>query len=129
MRWLVPAATASSRKLRSWRPRRATSSTTRASNAWRASAMDTKCTIWYTSAMHITDEVDIAAPAEVVWRLTEDIEEWPATTPTVTRVERLDGGPVGVGSRARVEQPGLPAKVWTVTRFERGSRFEWETTI
>jgi uncharacterized membrane protein len=79
--------------------------------------------------MRITDEADIGAPAEVVWRLTEDIENWPATTPTVTRVERLDAGPLGAGSRARVEQPGLPAKVWTVTRFEHGSHFEWETAI
>jgi len=79
--------------------------------------------------MEIIDETVIAAPVEVVWRLTEDIENWPATTPTVTRVERLDTGPLRVGSTARIEQPGLPPKVWTVTRLDPGSHFEWETRI
>jgi uncharacterized membrane protein len=71
----------------------------------------------------------IAAPVELVWRLTEDIESWPAITPTVTGVERLDDGTLHVGSTARLEQPGLPPKVWTVTRIEPNTLFEWETRI
>jgi hypothetical protein len=79
--------------------------------------------------MRLEDETVIAAPVDVVWRLTEDIESWPGITPTVTRVERLDAGALQVGSAARLEQPGLPPKVWTVTRLEENSLFEWETRI
>jgi hypothetical protein len=79
--------------------------------------------------MKLENETVIAAPVEVVWRLTADIESWPAVTPTVTDVERLDNGTLRVGSTARLEQPGLPPKVWTVTRLEPNSLFEWETRI
>jgi hypothetical protein len=79
--------------------------------------------------MRLENETVIAAPVEVVWRLTEDIESWPAITPTVTGLERLDDGTLHVGSTARIEQPGLPPKVWTVTRLEQNSLFEWETRI
>jgi hypothetical protein len=47
----------------------------------------------------------------------------------VTSVERLDSGPLGVGSRARLKQPGQRAAVWTVTRFEPDTDFEWSTTF
>jgi uncharacterized membrane protein len=79
--------------------------------------------------MRLEDETVIAAPVELVWRLTEDIESWPAITPTVTGVERLDDGTLHVGSTARLEQPGLPPKVWTVTRIEPNTLFEWQTRI
>jgi uncharacterized membrane protein len=75
----------------------------------------------------LRDELEIDAPAETVWALTIDIESWPQTTPTITSVDRLDDGPVVVGSRARLKQPRQPAAVWTVTRLEPGSVFEWST--
>ena len=43
----------------------------------------------------------------------------------MTSVERLDDGPLAVGSRARVA-PGQRARVWTVTRLEPGRLFAWE---
>lgn len=70
----------------------------------------------------------IAAPVEAVWALTEDVERWPDITPTMTAVERLDDGPLAVGSRARISQPRQRARVWTVTRFEPGRVFAWTTT-
>ncbi len=76
--------------------------------------------------MSITDELFIDAPPERVWKLTLDLESWPETTPTMTSVERLDTGPLRVGSRARVKQPGQPSRVWTVTQLEPGSLFAWE---
>jgi uncharacterized membrane protein len=71
--------------------------------------------------------VDISAPLETVWGHLVDIERWPRMTDSVTRVERLDDGPFGKGSKARVHQPKLPAAVWTVTDFEPGRAFTWES--
>lgn len=79
--------------------------------------------------MIIEHELTIDAPAEVLWDLTIDVERWPEVTPTVTSVERLDDGPMRVGSRARVKQPGQRAAMWTVTVVEPGHRFEWETVV
>jgi uncharacterized membrane protein len=70
----------------------------------------------------------IDAPVDVVWRLTTEVTDWPSITPTVTRVLRLDGGPLRVGSQARIKQPRQLEAVWTVTRLEPGREFTWETT-
>lgn len=79
--------------------------------------------------MTIVHQLAIAAPIERVWDLTADIERWPSVTPTITGVERLDEGPLGVGSRARLVQPRQRPRVWTVTRFEPGSVFEWHAPV
>lgn len=75
--------------------------------------------------MTVEDRIEIDAPASRVWQLTIDIEGWPAFTPTINRVERLDSGELRVGSRARLDQPDQPARVWTVTELEPGRRFVW----
>lgn len=77
--------------------------------------------------MRWEDTVTIDAPAEVVWDLTLDVTSWPRITPTMTSVERLDAGPIHVGSSARVKQPRQTAAVWTVTRLEQGHEFTWQT--
>jgi hypothetical protein len=69
----------------------------------------------------------IEASVDDVWRLTLDVTNWPAITPTVTRVVRLDDGPLRVGSRARIKQPRQPEAVWVVTRIEEGREFTWQT--
>lgn len=79
--------------------------------------------------MRIGHTIDIAAPAERVWALTVDVESWPELSPTMTVVERLDDGPLRVGSSARVKQPGQRAKVWTVTAVEPGRRFAWRSRV
>lgn len=79
--------------------------------------------------MRLESTLDIRAPVEKVWALTEDIEAWPSMTPTITSVERLDHGPIDVGSRARIKQPRQRPAVWTVTRFDRPQLFEWATKI
>jgi uncharacterized membrane protein len=79
--------------------------------------------------MQLASELTIAAPVERVWDLTEDVESWPSITPTMTSVERLDDGPLRVGSRARVRQPRQRPTVWTVTVVEPGSQFVWETRV
>lgn len=75
--------------------------------------------------MTLEDSIDIAAPADVVWAVTEDVERWPEWTPTMRSVRRVDTGPLAVGSSARIKQPGMPETVWTVTELVRGERFAW----
>ncbi|MGZ5404553.1 MAG: SRPBCC family protein [Nocardioides sp.] len=58
--------------------------------------------------------VTIAATPERVWGLIIDVERWPERIPTVITVERLDAGPLDVGSRTRLQHPRLPTVVWTV---------------
>lgn len=79
--------------------------------------------------MDITHDLLITAPVRAVWQATIDIESWPGITPTVTSVERLDEGPLRVGSRARLAQPGQATKVWTVTALRPDELFEWESTV
>jgi uncharacterized membrane protein len=79
--------------------------------------------------MRIEHTTDIKAPVDRVWALTEDIESWPAVTPTMTSVTRLDHGDLQVASSARVKQPGQRERVWTVTELEPGRRFAWQTKV
>ncbi len=57
-----------------------------------------------------------------------DVERWPDRIPTVDAVERLDPGPLAVGSRTRLRQPRLPEGVWTVTELVDGSSYIWESS-
>jgi uncharacterized membrane protein len=77
----------------------------------------------------IASDLIIDATIEEVWALTVDVEGWPDTTPTMTRIERLDDGPLRVGSQARVVQPKQRPTVWTVTALEAPHTFEWATKV
>ena len=77
--------------------------------------------------MRYQETTHIDAPVDLIWRLTTDVEDWPAFMPTVQRLQRLDDGPLRVGSTVRLKQPGQTAAVWTVTRLDPMREFTWES--
>ncbi len=79
--------------------------------------------------MQLTHSIDIDAPPERLWALTLDVESWPDITPTMTKVELLDPGPLRLGSRARIRQPRQRPRVWTVTELREPERFVWTASF
>ena len=77
--------------------------------------------------MRIEHEIEIAASLATVWDLTMDVESWPQMSPTMDSVDRLETGPLSVGSQARIKQPGQGVKVWTVTQLDHEKTFAWST--
>ncbi len=77
--------------------------------------------------MEFRTTIDIQAPPDRVWAIMLDVERWHEWTPSITRIERLDGGPFDIGSRARVKQPRALPAIWRVTALEPGQSFTWVT--
>jgi uncharacterized membrane protein len=73
--------------------------------------------------------IHIDAPATDVWQVMMDIETWPSWASQFKRLERLDSGPLAMGSRVRVRPARLPASVWEVTELAEGRTFTWESTM
>lgn len=73
--------------------------------------------------------VEIFATPDQVWEALTDVDRWPEWTPTVLRVDRLDSGPLTLGSRAKLWQPKLMPAVWRVTALDPHARiFVWEVS-
>ena len=75
--------------------------------------------------MEFSITTDVDASAGLVFAVLNDVERWPERTPTVTRVERLDGSslPLAIDSRIRIVQPKVPPAEWTVSALEAGRGF------
>jgi hypothetical protein len=78
--------------------------------------------------MRQTTTLDTAAGPDATWDALVDVVTWPRWTASMTAVERLDDGPLRVGSRARIKQPGFPWLVWEVSDLRPGVEFTWFTT-
>jgi uncharacterized protein YndB with AHSA1/START domain len=68
----------------------------------------------------------IEADPRRVYDAIGDVARWPEWLDTVDSLTLLDDGPLRVGSRARIKQPGFPPAVWTVTEVVDGHHFTWE---
>ena len=76
---------------------------------------------------HFSITVEIQAPPARVWAVMTDVERWHEWTSSITSIERLDHGPLAVGSWALIRQPkALPAK-WLLTELDEGNSFTWVT--
>jgi uncharacterized protein YndB with AHSA1/START domain len=75
--------------------------------------------------MFSSSSVAIDAPADLVWDVFTDVENWPQWTASVTRLTGLDGPQIAVGRRFEIKQPRMPKLVWTVTDVEPGTSWTW----
>lgn len=87
--------------------------------------------------MMIERTVDIEAPAAIVWQVMADVEQWSTWTASITSIVvdpgrgpesgELGLGELGPGRSAVVRQPGFPKARWTVTDWQPGRAFTWES--
>jgi uncharacterized membrane protein len=73
----------------------------------------------------IIDQITIDAPAGQVWSVFTDVERWPRWTPSVQRVEIIEGSAVEPGAVVRIKQPRLPTMKWRVTDVVPGVSWKW----
>ena len=77
-------------------------------------------------AIRVEQTIDINAPPERVWAVMTDVEKWPEWTESMKSVKRLEEGPFGLGSTARLRIRRAPTGVFKVTQFTEGRSFTWE---
>jgi Polyketide cyclase / dehydrase and lipid transport len=73
--------------------------------------------------------VDVHASLDEVWHTLNDVRRWPDWSESMTAVRPVGPGPLRVGSRIRIKQPGMPWATWRITRYEPRARFDWETRV
>jgi hypothetical protein len=56
-----------------------------------------------------------------------DVERWHEWTASISSVERVDGGEMRIGSKARVKQPKLAPAEFVVTDWQPERGFDWIT--
>lgn len=73
--------------------------------------------------------VDVEAPASVLWSVVADPTQWPFLSDSFTRVTTEGEGPIAVGQRYVVRQPGIRAMPWTVTEVDDGVAWSWQASM
>ena len=125
MRWLVPIAAASSRRLRSEIPRAAMWSIAASSSFPRGSlpAIAQKCTMWYimTPPQPVTVSIDVPQDRASVYAYLDVMANHEPFTDHMLTNWRVSGPPTGVGSKANVT-----AKVGAITDESEIEVFEVE---
>lgn len=81
------------------------------------------------SAIYALNDIDVKAPAEVVWRLLVDAENWSSYFPPEDQVKILSGEPeLMLGTKYSRVTVGFPMSL-NVTECEPFSRLAWETVV
>ncbi|QJB70060.1 SRPBCC domain-containing protein [Parasphingorhabdus halotolerans] len=71
------------------------------------------------------NKIEIAASPSQIWSILIDFEKWPQWSDSFSALQRLDDGPVGLGSRIRIKQPRLFPRNWTITEWNPDNSFSW----
>ena len=72
--------------------------------------------------------VEIRDTPARVWSVLLDVERWPEWTSSVSKIQRMEIGPLTLGSRTRIWQPKLMPAVWQITSLDEQRRiFAWTT--
>ena len=74
----------------------------------------------------LVEKRNTATPLPVIWSRLIDVENRPSWTASMTRIERLGGGPLRVGSTARIHQPKGRPTIWEVIALVDGHEFTWQ---
>jgi carbon monoxide dehydrogenase subunit G len=77
-----------------------------------------------TKSMRFGSTVEIKAPAEKIWAVFDNTEEWHQWVPSIKKIERVSKGPVAVDSQVRViARSGITFKLlMTITEYIPGRR-------
>ena len=82
-----------------------------------------------TSAIYALNDIDVNAPAEVVWKLLVDAENWSSYFPAEDQVKILTGEPeLALGTKYSRVTVGFPMHL-IVTECVPGRRLAWATTV
>ncbi|MFE3460703.1 SRPBCC family protein [Nocardiopsis aegyptia] len=78
--------------------------------------------------------IDVAKTVDAdrssVWQVMSDLDRWAEVMPTIDRISRVgEDGPITVGTRFRVRQPGLAEAVYEITAWEPGTGFTWQAKV
>lgn len=79
--------------------------------------------------MELETTVPVAASPAEVWEVLADVERWPTIIAIYQKLERIDNGPLQVGSEAWIKESGFPRMRWKVTTLEPGRSFVWESRV
>ena len=81
------------------------------------------------SAIYALNDIDVKAPAEVVWKLLIDAENWASYFPPEDQVKILGGErELGLGTKYSRVTVGFPMSL-VVTEYEPFRRLAWATTV
>jgi uncharacterized protein YndB with AHSA1/START domain len=81
------------------------------------------------SALYALNEIDVNAPAELVWELLVDAEHWASYFPPENRIRILSGEPV-LANGTRFHRVTVGHGMTSIVReFVPGRRLAWSTTV